>query len=578
MRLDEPRPDGDQLRDIQSITDAALSALDPQALLDVLVDRVREILRADTAAVLLLDPPSRQLVATAASGLEEEVKQGVRIPIGKGFAGRIAALGQLVILDQVDHTKVVNPILLARGIRSLMGAPLRVGGRVIGVLHVGTLGDRVFTRDDGDLLQLAADRAALAVQAINAQADRAAAAALQRSLLPAALPAVPGLEMAARYVPGSGHLGGDWYDVFTLPSGNVCAVIGDVVGSGLPAAVIMGRIRSALRSYALESDDPSDVLERLNRKITHFEPGAMATVLCAMFSPTLDRVRMSCAGHLPPLIARPGRPTPSRPRSPRTCSSAWPAQAAPGHRPGSAARNGGLPVHRRAGRAARPADRRGHQPAGRRALRRRARAGLRAGHGGDDGLHSAPRRRRAAHPPRPAAGRFPPDRGHGSGMNQGRPPVAWSGRHVVVTLPTEIDTVNSADVFGLLSEAAGQDAEVITGDLSGTAFCDSAGVQALARAYEQAAASGTELRLAVGDSPVARILQLAGLDQVIPVYRHVQQSLDTAPAGPARRRGDRAPAPRAARPPAGTSWWRCSTRCCPRCCRCCPRPGSPRAT
>src|SRR5690349_3780706 len=133
LPVDEPRPDGDQLRDIQSITDAALSALDPQALLDVLVDRVREILRADTAAVLLLDPPSRQLVATAASGLEEEIKQGVRIPIGRGFAGRIAALGQLVILDEVDHTTVVNPILLAKGIRSLMGAPLRVGGRVMGV-------------------------------------------------------------------------------------------------------------------------------------------------------------------------------------------------------------------------------------------------------------------------------------------------------------------------------------------------------------------------------------------------------------------------------------------------------------
>ena len=90
---------------------------------------------------------------------------------------------------------------------------------VIGVLHVGTLSPRAFTSDDSDLLQLAADRAALAVQALNAQMDRAAAAALQHSLLPSALPTVGGLEMAARYVPGSGHVGGDWYDVFVLPSG-----------------------------------------------------------------------------------------------------------------------------------------------------------------------------------------------------------------------------------------------------------------------------------------------------------------------------------------------------------------------
>jgi serine phosphatase RsbU (regulator of sigma subunit) len=297
----------EKLRDIQLITDAALSALDPQALLEALVGRVKDALQADTAAVLLLDSPSGQLVATAASGLEEEVRQGVRIPLGRGFAGRIAAEDRPVILPEVDHTMVVNPILLNMGIRSLMGAPLRAGGVVIGVLHVGTLTPRAFTSDDSDLLQLAADRAALAVQALNAQMDRTAAGALQHSLLPSALPAVGGLEMAARYVPGSGHVGGDWYDVFVLPSGEVCAVIGDVAGTGLKAAVIMGRMRSALRAYALQTTDPAEVLDRLDYKMRHFEPQAMATVLYAVFTPALDQVNISCSGHLPPLIAVPGQ-------------------------------------------------------------------------------------------------------------------------------------------------------------------------------------------------------------------------------------------------------------------------------
>jgi phosphoserine phosphatase RsbU/P len=299
----------EKLHDIQSITDAALSALDPQALLEVLVSRVKDALQADTAAVLLLDPPSGQLVATAASGLEEEVRQGVRIPLGRGFAGRIAAEDRPVILSEVDHTKVINPVLLNKGIRSLMGAPLRAGGVVIGVLHVGTLTPRAFTSDDSDLLQVAADRAALAVQTLNAQMDRAATAALQHSLLPSALPAVAGLEMAARYVPGSGHVGGDWYDVFVLPSGELCVVIGDVAGTGLKAAVIMGRMRSALRAYALQTTDPAEVLDRLDYKMRHFEPLAMATVLYAVFSPSLDQVNISCSGHLPPLIAVPGQPT-----------------------------------------------------------------------------------------------------------------------------------------------------------------------------------------------------------------------------------------------------------------------------
>jgi sigma-B regulation protein RsbU (phosphoserine phosphatase) len=173
---------------------------------------------------------------------------------------------------------------------------------------VGTLTPRDFAGHEADLLQLAADRAAVAVQALTAQADRAAAAALQRSLLPPALPVIAGLGMAARYAPGSGNVGGDWYDVFPLPSGEVCAVIGDVAGSGIRAAVIMGRMRSALRAYAMETADPADMLERLDRKMQHFEPEAMATVLCAVLSPGLDRVRISCAGHLPPVIARPGQP------------------------------------------------------------------------------------------------------------------------------------------------------------------------------------------------------------------------------------------------------------------------------
>ena len=297
-----------RLRGIQSITDVALSRLDDHDLLAELLDRTREVLQADTAAVLLLDFSSGQLIATAAAGLEEEVRQGVRIPVGHGFAGRIAAEHRPVVLDRVDHTTVMNPILWAKGIRSMMGVPMVAGGRVIGVLHVGSLAPRRFTSGDVELLQLAADRAAAAVQSMTAQADRVAVAALQRSLVPSALPAVAGTEMAARYIPGSGAVGGDWYDVFTLPTGQLCVTVGDVAGSGLTAAVTMGRMRSALRAYALETSDPAEVLGRLDRKMQHFEPDALATVLYAVIQPGLDQMQVTLAGHFPPVIALPGRP------------------------------------------------------------------------------------------------------------------------------------------------------------------------------------------------------------------------------------------------------------------------------
>ena len=307
LRLDTV-PIEDRLRAIQSITDAALSRLDDRDLLAALLERTRDALQADTAVVLLLDFASGQLIATAASGLEEEVHQGVRIPVGRGFAGRIVAEYQLVILDHVDHTTVLNPILWTKGLQSMMGVPMVAGGTVIGVLHVGSLTPRKFTAHDTELLQLAADRAAAAVQSMTAQADRLAAAALQRSLVPAALPVVARAELAARCIPGSGGVGGDWYDVFSLPTGELCVVIGDVAGYGLPAAVIMGRMRSALRAYALETRDPAEVLSRLDRKMQHFEPDAMATVLYAVIEPGLDRMNICLAGHFPPVIARPGQP------------------------------------------------------------------------------------------------------------------------------------------------------------------------------------------------------------------------------------------------------------------------------
>jgi signal transduction histidine kinase len=153
-----------RLEDLQQITDAALAHLELDELLDQLLLRIRAILSCDTAAILLLDERTNELVARAAHGIEEEVEAGVRIPVGGGFAGRVAETRQPVILPDVDHAHVLNPILHDKGIKSMLGVPLLIEGRPIGVLHVGTLTYRAFLADDVDLLQLVADRAALAIE------------------------------------------------------------------------------------------------------------------------------------------------------------------------------------------------------------------------------------------------------------------------------------------------------------------------------------------------------------------------------------------------------------------------------
>jgi len=293
----------ERLKVLEAVTDTALARLDLDKILATLLDQVCEQFQVDTAAVLLHDPASNHLVATAAAGIKEEVWQGFRVPVGEGFAGKVAGRKQPVIVNRVDETTVINPLLWQKGIRVLLGVPMLVHDELVGVLHTGSLTPRQFTDADIELLQLFADRLSLAVKVHKSSAEHAATAVLQRSLLPGHLPAIRGLEFAGRYVPGTGTgVGGDWYDVFNLPGDRLGIVIGDVAGNGLNAAVVMGRLRSALRAYALDSTDPGAVLSKLDRKATHFEHGVMATVGYAVMDLPQQRLRISLAGHLPPVL------------------------------------------------------------------------------------------------------------------------------------------------------------------------------------------------------------------------------------------------------------------------------------
>lgn len=305
--LSDSEMSGERLRWLEAVTDVSLAHMSVDRLLDELLEKVRGLMSIDTAAVLLFDPSRQFLIATVARGIEEEVHQGVRIPLGRGFAGRIANDRHWVALDEVNHDNVLNPILREKGVISLLGVPLMAGGVVIGVLHVGTLSHRAFTRRDADLLQIVADRAALAIQSRMSQAERAAASVMQRHLLPAQLPRMAGLEFASRYVTGGGgDVGGDWYDVFTLTSGAICLVVGDVVGHGLKAAQSMSQLRSVLRSNALHTEHPAELLTKVDEHLHHFRSDTMATIVCGVLNPFTDELRISAAGHPPPILAPAG--------------------------------------------------------------------------------------------------------------------------------------------------------------------------------------------------------------------------------------------------------------------------------
>jgi signal transduction histidine kinase len=158
------RGENERYRRLQAVTDAALSHLELDELLAALLLRVRDALEVDTCSVLLLEEESLELVPRAVVGFDASEAIGVRIPLGKGFAGRVAAERTPIVLEDVEHADVLNPTLRSRGIKTLLGVPLLVSGETIGVLHVGCFAPRDFDDGDIELLQLAADRAALAIR------------------------------------------------------------------------------------------------------------------------------------------------------------------------------------------------------------------------------------------------------------------------------------------------------------------------------------------------------------------------------------------------------------------------------
>jgi GAF domain-containing protein/anti-sigma regulatory factor (Ser/Thr protein kinase) len=297
----------ERLRGLQSVTESALAYLDLDDLLQTLLTRTRNLLRTDTSAILLVNDEGDALYARAAKGLEEEVERGFTLPIGKGFAGRVANERRPVVLPEVKPGLVVNPLMFEKGIASLLGVPMIVERRLVGVLHVGTLTPRDFTRTDVELLQAVADRAALAIEHDRLFEEHRVAQMLQRSLLPSDLPQPNGLTFSARYLPAAAkHLvGGDWYDVIALPDGRVGVAIGDVVGHGLDAATLMGSLRSALQAYAVEGLSPAEIAPLIARFAITTGNARMATYLYGVIDSARTCFTFVNGSHPPPLVVRP---------------------------------------------------------------------------------------------------------------------------------------------------------------------------------------------------------------------------------------------------------------------------------
>jgi PAS domain S-box-containing protein len=294
MREQAAREEAERVAELvsgmQLLVDAALAHRKLDDILSDLVTRVRAVLQADAASIHLVEEGDQLVLRAASDG-------SPAAPFtGEAFAGRVAEAREPLLVQDPTPEEVA----------SLIGVPLLAEGEVGGVVVATAVAPRRFTADDLSILRLAADRVALAIDHARVyEREHRIAETLQRSLLPEHLPYLPGLAVAARYLPAAeeAEVGGDWYDVLSVPGGGVGLVMGDVAGKGLAAASMVGRLRSALRAYAMEGHAPARVLERLNRLIwTEAEETQMATLIYLVVDAAEGEVRWVNAGHPPPLL------------------------------------------------------------------------------------------------------------------------------------------------------------------------------------------------------------------------------------------------------------------------------------
>ncbi len=307
------------VRTLQILSDAALSHLEMDGLADELLERAGTLFQADAAALLLRDENHPGLVLHAHRGAALPVPAEGCVGLGTGLLGRLAADPEPVLLrgEEIWPPPPAAPAPPPPGepaVTSLLVVPLAVPGELLGLLLLGACDERRFDTGDLELLTLAADRMAIAVDHVQRFAHgRLLVQTLQRSLLPERLPHHPRLQLAARYLPSglAAQIGGDWYDALELDSDRTAVMIGDVVGHGVRAATTMSELRNALRAFAVEGHSPGAALHQLDRVVlATMGPGMVATVLYLVVDTAAGTVTVARAGHPPPALrATDGRVT-----------------------------------------------------------------------------------------------------------------------------------------------------------------------------------------------------------------------------------------------------------------------------
>lgn len=323
LAMDEPekvdaealRKAHQRFRTVLEISNAVQTQLDLEKLLHQIMERLFAVFpQADRGFIMLQSEEEDELTCRVARQRGRDKPEAITISrsiIDKAMAGKVAVLSADAMSDRrfAAAMSVMN-----FGIRSMMCAPVIASDTPLGVIHLDTTRqDRSFTLDDLDLLTGVANQTAFAIA--NAQMHRRLmlqermsrdlenARKVQESFLPDRPPEVPGMTFCASYKAAL-EVGGDFYDFIPLSDGKLGILVGDVAGKGMSAALMMARMTSDARLFALSEKDAAAVVSRLNQK--HCASGAegFVTLIYAILDPATRELTLVNSAHPPPVRRR----------------------------------------------------------------------------------------------------------------------------------------------------------------------------------------------------------------------------------------------------------------------------------
>jgi serine phosphatase RsbU (regulator of sigma subunit)/anti-sigma regulatory factor (Ser/Thr protein kinase) len=300
---------------LQSMTAALSNALTRADVADVIVNEIGGAMGADATALAVVSD-ERQILRTLAwrgfdaNALDErffESSLDNQTPGTRALRRRVSAF-YATYEELIEDFPDLPEDYMISGHTSYLFVPLVAGRRANALVVLSWAHQYEFSIEDRRFVETLAGQAAQAIdRASSFETEQTIAETLQRSVLPVSLPRVEGIQLAARYLPGTAELdvGGDWFDALSLPDGRLGLVVGDVVGKGVAAAATMAQLRNAMRAFSLDRMKPSSTIARLNRLAEAVVETAFATIVYVVVDPEARVARVTAAGHPPPLVLRP---------------------------------------------------------------------------------------------------------------------------------------------------------------------------------------------------------------------------------------------------------------------------------